>query len=60
MNWIKVNYDGHRTVYVDGNPIGDTNETLLLGESGKITSSCRKSTMAAIVTILEDMYSIRT
>ncbi len=37
MNSIKVNFDGMRTVYVDGRPLGDTNEVLFLGEDGTYT-----------------------
>jgi len=34
MNWIKVIFDGTRVVYANGKILGDTNETLFLGEDG--------------------------
>ena len=37
MNSIKVIFDEVRTVYVDGSPLGDTNEVLFLGEDGTYT-----------------------
>jgi hypothetical protein len=37
MNWILVVFDGIRTVYADGIALGDTNQTLFLGEDGTYT-----------------------
>ncbi|MBU0484187.1 MAG: PEGA domain-containing protein [Proteobacteria bacterium] len=34
MNWIKVVFDGMRTVFADGKELGETNKVLYLGESG--------------------------
>ncbi|MEN8136182.1 MAG: hypothetical protein ABFS18_11705 [Thermodesulfobacteriota bacterium] len=42
MNWIKVIFDGERTVYADGNGLGETNKVLFLGESGTYTFSLGK------------------
>lgn len=37
MNWIKVVFSEQRTVFVDDQPLGGTNEVLMLGESGTYT-----------------------
>jgi hypothetical protein len=37
MNWIKVIFDEQRTVFADDVPLGDTNQVLMLGESGTYT-----------------------
>jgi hypothetical protein len=39
MNWIKVIFTGTRTVFADGNELGETNKVLFLGESGTYTFS---------------------
>lgn len=37
MNWIKVVCNEQRPVFVDDEPLGDTNQVLMLGESGTYT-----------------------